>query len=127
MLRPLRLLRLLALARILNRSAAGNLVGRVTAYVVGIATMAITLGAISVLDIEQDAPDATIRTFGDALWWAITTITTVGYGDLYPVTFAGRVIATALMAVGIGVVGAITAAVAAWMIAHVERDQRPKG
>ena len=67
MLRPLRLLRLLALARILNRSAANSLVGRVSAYVTGAAIMAWGLGALAVLDAEQHAKGANITTFGDAL------------------------------------------------------------
>lgn len=124
MLRPLRLLRLLALARVLNRSAAGSLVGRVTTYVVGVAVMACGLGAIAILDVEQDAERANITTFGDALWWAATTTTTVGYGDRFPVTTQGRLIAVTLMLVGIAVVGAITAAVAAWMVRQVELTAR---
>jgi voltage-gated potassium channel len=67
MLRPLRLLRLLALARILNRSAAGSLVGRVSTYVVGVTLMAVGLGAVAVLDEEQEAAGANMTTFGDAL------------------------------------------------------------
>lgn len=122
MLRPLRLLRLLALARVLNRSAAGSLVGRVTTYVVGVALMACGLGAIAILDVEQEAKGANITTFGDALWWAATTTTTVGYGDRFPVTGQGRLIAVTLMLVGIAVVGAITAAVAAWMVRQVQLD-----
>jgi len=83
-LRPLRLLRLLALARILNRSAAGSLVGRVSTYVIGVAIIAVGLGALAVLDAEQDAKGANITNYGDALWWASTTVTTVGYGDPLP-------------------------------------------
>lgn len=60
MLRPLRLLRLLALARVLNRSATSSLVGRVSTYVAGAAAMAVSLGAIAILDAEQDSPDANI-------------------------------------------------------------------
>ncbi len=123
MLRPLRLLRLLAFARILNRSAANSLAGRVSTYVVGVALVAVGLGAIAMLDAEQNAPGANIKTFGDALWWACTTVTTVGYGDRYPVTVQGRFIAVALMVVGIATVGAITAAVATWMIAQVQRER----
>jgi len=97
MLRPLRLLRLLALARLLNRSATSSLVGQVTTYVIGASLMAMALGSIAVLDVEQDAPGAKITTFGDALWWSATTVTTVGYGDLYPVTTQGPLIAFALV------------------------------
>lgn len=128
MLRPLRLLRLLAFARVLNRSAASSLAGRVSAYVTGTAVMALFLGAIAILDVEQDAADAKITTFGDALWWSATTVTTVGYGDFYPVTTEGRFIAGALMVVGIAVVGAITASVATWMIGQVQREaNQPDG
>jgi voltage-gated potassium channel len=119
-LRPLRLLRLLALARILNRSAAGSLVGRITTYAAGVAVMAVGLGSLAILDAEQDSSRANITTFGDALWWSATTVTTVGYGDRYPVTTEGRFIAVGLMAVGIGLVGAVTAAVAAWMVRQVQ-------
>jgi voltage-gated potassium channel len=121
-LRPLRLLRLLALARLLNRSAARSLVGRVTTYVLGTAVMAVGLGAVAVLDAERDAPRANIETFGDALWWSTTTVTTVGYGDRYPVTTEGRFLAVALMLVGIATVGAVTASIATWMIAQVSHD-----
>ena len=123
LLRPLRLLRLLALARIFHRSAAGSLIGRVTTYVIGSAVMAMGLAAVAILDVEQDADGSNLRTFGDALWWSATTVTTVGYGDHYPVTTQGRLIAVALMVVGIATVGAITAAVAAWMVEQVREAE----
>jgi voltage-gated potassium channel len=118
----LRLLRLLALMRMLNRTAAGSLAGRVTTYVVGSALLSVALGAIAALDVEQDAPEANITAFGEALWWATTTITTVGYRDRYPVTATGRFVAVARMVMGIAVFGAVTAAVATWFVASVERD-----
>jgi voltage-gated potassium channel len=124
MLRPLRLLRLLAFARVLNRSAAGSLVGRISAYVAGTGVVALGLGALAVLDAEQDAPSANITTFGDALWWSATTVTTVGYGDHFPVTTLGRLVAVGLMLVGIACIGAITAGVAAWLVAQVQADSR---
>ncbi|MEO9326073.1 potassium channel family protein [Nocardioides sp. C4-1] len=129
MLRPLRLLRLLALARMLNRGFAGTLAGRVTASVVGAAVVAVGLGALAVLDAEQDRPDALITSFGDALWWAAVTVTTVGYGDLYPVTTTGRVVAVVLMAVGIAVVGSVTASIATWFVtaAEASRDDARSG
>lgn len=123
LLRPLRLLRLLALVRILDRSAASSLAGRVLIYVAGAASLAVGLGALAVLDAERDAPDANITTFGDALWWAATTVTTVGYGDRFPVTTEGRLVAVVLMVLGIGVVGAVTASVASWILARAEADR----
>ncbi len=130
MLRPLRLLRLLALARVLNRSVTSSLVGKVTTYAAGVTVMAVGLGSLAVLDVEQDADGANITTYGDALWWAATTVTTVGYGDRFPVTTEGRFVAVALMVVGIGLVGAVTASVAAWMVAQVgsrQGDDEPAG
>ena len=124
MLRPLRLLRLLAFARILNRSAMGSLAGRVSIYVAGAAVMSVGLGTLAMLDAEQDEPGANITTAGDALWWAVTTVTTVGYGDHYPVTTAGRFVAVALMVVGISVVGALTAVIASWLIENVRQSER---
>lgn len=126
MLRPLRLLRLLALARILNRSAAETLVGRVSAYVVGVAVASVNLGALAVLDAEQNAPGSNIRTFGDALWWSATTVTTVGYGDHFPITTTGRIIAVALTLVGLAMVGVFTAAIAAWFISQVRLNEAAK-
>jgi voltage-gated potassium channel len=123
-LRPLRLLRLLALLRILDRSAAGSLAGRVLVYVTGAAVMSAGLGALAALDAERNAPDANITSFGDALWWASTTVTTVGYGDRCPVTATGRVVALVLMVVGIGLVGSVTASIASWLLSRVEADRR---
>ena len=88
----------------LDRSAASNLAGRVLVYAASVTVMAVGLGALATLDAEQDATGANITTFGDALWWACTTVTTVGYGDYFPVTLQGRVIAVGLMILGIGLV-----------------------
>ena len=85
--------------------------------------LAVGLGALAVLDAERDAPEANITTFGDALWWACATVTTVGYGDHYPVSGEGRVVAVVLMVVGIGVVGAVTASVATWILGRVEAER----
>jgi voltage-gated potassium channel len=97
------------------------LAGRATAYVIGLAVVAVGLGSVAMLDVERGDPDANITTFGDALWWATSTVTTVGYGDRFPVTLEGRLIAFALMLVGISLVGVVTASVAAWLVANVER------
>ncbi|CAM3194926.1 potassium channel family protein [Nocardioides dubius] len=123
LLRPLRLLRLLALVRILDRSAASNVAGLVLIYVSGAAALAVGLGALAVLDAERDASGANITTAGDALWWATTTVTTVGYGDRFPVTTEGRLVAVMLMLVGIGLVGSVTASIASWLLARVAAEQ----
>lgn len=125
-LRPLRLLRLVAFVRVLDRSAASSLAGRVAVYVAGSAVLAVGLGALATLDAEQDARGANILSFGDALWWACTTVTTVGYGDYFPVTTTGRVVAVGLMLVGIGLVGAVTATVTAWILGRVEAEREAR-
>lgn len=118
-LRPLRLLRLVMLLRILNRSATESLRGRVAVYVAGAAVVLIYTASLAELDAERSAPHADITTFGDALWWAMTTVTTVGYGDRYPVTIEGRLVAAGLMIGGIALIGVITAALASWLIERV--------
>jgi voltage-gated potassium channel len=85
------------------------------------------VAGLASLDAERSNPDANITTFGDALWWACTTITTVGYGDFFPVTAQGRLIAVALMIAGITMLGVVTAALASWFIerlGHVEALER---
>jgi voltage-gated potassium channel len=123
MLRPLRLLRILVFARFMGRSIQRNLAGRVTVYVVATAVASVALGALAVLDAERENPEANIKSFGDALWWAMTTVTTVGYGDRFPVTVQGRLIATALMIVGMALVGSITAALATWFVESARAGQ----
>lgn len=127
LLRPLRLLRLLALLRVLDRSASDSLAGKALVYGFGAASVFVGLGALAVLDAEQAAPNANITSFGDALWWACTTVTTVGYGDRFPVTGQCRAVAVVLMIVGIGLVGTITGAVASWLVQHAKdaESERP--
>ncbi len=60
-----------------------------------------------VLEAESHAPDANITTGGDALWWAIVTITTVGYGDTFPVTAFGRIVAVFVMLAGVGIIASL--------------------
>jgi voltage-gated potassium channel len=80
------------------------------------ATGTLFLGAWLVLLFEENAKNSNIHNYPDALWWAIVTVTTVGYGDRYPVTGGGRTVATVLMLVGIGLIGILTATVASVFI-----------
>ena len=118
-LRPLRLLRLLALVRVLNRRATASLHGRVAAYVGSSATLIIFVAALAILDAERGHRGSNISSFGDALWWSATTVTTVGYGDRYPVTGTGRLVAVGLMLAGIALLGIVTAAIATWLLGQV--------
>lgn len=125
MFRPLRLLRLVALARVLDRAAADSFAGKTLVYVAGAATLATGLAAVAVLDAERGVRGANIHTFGDALWWATTTVTSVGYGDRFPVTTEGRIVAAVLMLVGIGFIGTVMASVAAWILERTSAADHP--
>ena len=76
----------------------------------------ITSGTILILQFESRSPDANITTGGDALWWALVTITTVGYGDFYPVTTLGRMTGVGVMAAGIGIIGALASILASILV-----------
>jgi voltage-gated potassium channel len=116
LLRPLRLLRLVTLLSVLNRNVGGSLRGRVAVYVAGATSLVLFIASLAVLDAERGTKGATITTFGDAAWWAFATVTTVGYGDRYPITGQGRFIAAALMLAGIALLGIVTASLASWLI-----------
>jgi voltage-gated potassium channel len=115
-LRPLRVLRVFTAGQALVTRGGRFSVLRSTQAVATAAGILILIAALSMLDAERDAPGAHITTFADALWWAATTVTTVGYGDTFPVTGTGRLVAVALMVVGISLVGVITATIAAWFL-----------
>ena len=119
LLRPLRLLRLITMLSVVNRRASTSLHGRVAVYVVGGASLVAFCAALATLDVERDAAGANITSFGDAMWWAVTTMTTVGYGDRFPVTPAGRLVAVGLMLSGIALLGIVTATFASWLVARV--------
>lgn len=82
------------------------------------------MSAVSVLEAEQDAPGANITSFPDALWWALASITTVGYGDRFPITADGRMVAMFLMFIGIGLFGSLTALFAAWVMSEDRTSTR---
>ncbi|WNM25545.1 potassium channel family protein [Demequina capsici] len=74
------------------------------------------IGSVWVLSAEREVPDSAINTFGDAVWWAFVTVTTVGYGDYAPVSVTGRIVAGGMMLLGIALIGVVTASVAAWFV-----------
>lgn len=119
-LRPLRLLRLVTFLSLVDRRASSNLRGRVTSYVVGGSALLAVVGALAVVDAERGAPGANIVTLGDAFWWVATTMTTVGYGDRYPITPIGRAVAVGLMVCGIAILGTVTATLASWIVERVD-------
>ncbi|HWC21496.1 MAG TPA: potassium channel family protein [Flexivirga sp.] len=82
-------------------------------------TLLLFVGALAVLDAERTAPGSSIQSFGEALWWSLVTVSTVGYGDFYPVTTTGRLVGAGLMVAGIALLGVVTASVATWFIDKV--------
>jgi voltage-gated potassium channel len=121
MFRPLRALRVVTVIGVLNRQLRADFRGRVAIYVGATVGLVGFVAALAVLEAERSAPDASITTFGEAVWWTITTISTVGYGDRYPVTVEGRIVAATLMVAGIALLGVVTASIAAWFVENVRR------
>jgi voltage-gated potassium channel len=121
MFRPLRALRIITVIGVLNRQLRDDFRGRVPIYVGATVGLVGFVAALAVLEAERSAPDASITTFGEAVWWTITTISTVGYGDRYPVTVEGRIVAATLMVAGIALLGVVTASIAAWFVENVRR------
>jgi voltage-gated potassium channel len=119
LLRPLRLLRVLARSSLFQSSAGTAFRARVLVYLAGTAVLVTYIAALAVLEAERSDPNANITSFGDSLWWAAVTITTVGYGDFTPLTIRGRAIATALMLGGVAVLGVLTATLSSWIVQRV--------
>jgi len=87
-----------------------------------VAVLLVTFSSIAILHVET-GPEANIASGQDAVWWSVVTITTVGYGDKYPVSVEGRIIAVVLMCGGIGLFGTFTAFVASWFLAPGAKKQ----
>ena len=115
-LRPLRLLRVISFGSLVIQKVA---IGRQFAITLKVFIASIFVAYISAVQItitERDVDGSNIKNFGDGLWWAITTVTTVGYGDRFPTTTEGRLLAVGLMVMGISLMGVITASVASWFV-----------
>lgn len=100
------------------------LVKKGTEFVLVGGSVVVVVAAGLIVAVERDAPNATIRTYGDGLWWAMTTFATVGYGDKFPVTAAGRGIAVGLMLLGIAAFGLVTANLAALFVGDQEDEAK---
>jgi len=114
-LKPIPLLQ--AFTKVPRRSTAGTALRiRIAIYGAAAAAVVIWVASLAMLDAERGKPGANIENFGDAIWWACVTITTVGYGDYYPVTTFGRFVAVCLMGIGVALVGVVTATFASWVL-----------
>ncbi|MDE3252882.1 MAG: ion transporter [Bacteroidota bacterium] len=88
-----------------------------------VAVLMILFSSIAILEVEK-APNSNIKSAEDAIWWSYVTITTVGYGDKYPVTTEGRIIAALLMTVGVALFGTFTAYLASWFIGETQKENK---
>jgi voltage-gated potassium channel len=124
-LRPLRALRLINALRVINKRAMNVTRGRLALYIGSATTLIVFMAALAVLDAERGVPGSTIETYPEALWWGVATITTVGYGDFYPTTLDGRLVAVFLMIGGIGLIGFVTGSLASWIVERIsDSDER---
>ena len=121
-LRIVRLVRALAFLSIGLKTSRRALRHRKFHYVLILTAAVMVLGATGLYVVEREQNEA-LTSFWDALWWAVSTTTTVGYGDIYPTTGEGRLIAVLLMLTGIGVIGVFTATIASLFTIQDEEDE----
>ena len=122
-LRGLQVLRVLTAGQWLVRRGSRLAIGRTASALILAVAFVSFVASLAVFDAERDAPDANIATFGDAIWWSFTTMSTVGYGDAYPVTLVGRVVAVSLMVVGVSILGIVSATLASTFIAVIRGEE----
>lgn len=115
-IRVLRVLRAFRSMKILSHYLFGKRTRNTFASVAAISCLLTMSGSMVILNLEKDEPGANIKTPSDALWWSVVTVTTVGYGDRYPVTDAGRLVAAVLMTAGVGLFGTFTGFVASMFV-----------
>jgi voltage-gated potassium channel len=109
---PLRIVLLAHAIKVMNTRAKGSIGNKVGWYTLFLTTLVVLVGSVLVVASEARSPKANITSLGDALWWSMETISTVGYGDFYPVTVPGRIIAVMLFINGIGLLSVVTAQLA---------------
>jgi voltage-gated potassium channel len=128
--RALRLIRLLRILRafrstkhLVNHVFQSRAQGAFTTVCI-LAVLLIIFSSISILQFETDV-DSNIKTAEDAIWWAYVTITTVGYGDKFPVTTEGRVVGMILMTAGVGLFGTFTGFISSWFLGEKRTPKYP--
>ncbi|MEZ8193998.1 ion transporter [Vibrio cortegadensis] len=121
--RVLRILRAVRSTKVILAYVFKNKMQGTFSLVSVVSIILVIFGAIAILQLEKGVAESNIQSASDALWWAFVTITTVGYGDFYPVTNEGRVIAAILMTAGVGLFGTFTGFVASWFLEEDEDDQ----
>jgi voltage-gated potassium channel len=115
LIRLVRVFRALKSTKLIYEHIAQNKKQSVLTSVALISILMIIFSSIAILQFEKDV-NSNIKTAEDAIWWSYVTITTVGYGDKYPITTEGRIIGAILMTTGVGIFGTFTALVSSWFI-----------
>ncbi len=126
-LRPFHLLTYLRAIPYFRRTSAGALRARLGVWGLCFAVIFVYTIALSVFEVERNAPGGNIDSLGNSIWWALVTITTVGYGDFTPVTIPGRIFAVVLMIGGIAIVGTTSAIVISVLNERLQRLAKHHG
>jgi voltage-gated potassium channel Kch len=129
----LRVFRLWRVIRLMRNFGLRNLVrefvadraGNALLTVVFLVFCVLEFGALAVLSAEKSSPDANITNASDAIWWAYVTITTVGYGDQFPVTNAGRLVGVLVMTAGVGLFGTLSGFLANTFLTPAKKKEEP--
>jgi len=116
LIRVFRLIRAVKSISMISHAINENKASSSLHFMVVTSLMMMVFGSIYILYLEKGMPGANIHTAGDAFWWTFVTITTVGYGDFFPVTLEGRVVAIILVTTGVGMFGSFTAVLASWIM-----------
>lgn len=114
--RVLRVLRLVKASKKIYKYLFHSKREAITSSATAVALLIVLTGALLIIQVEGNADGSNIRTAEEAIWWSIVTVTTVGYGDYYPVTLIGRIISVFVMLAGIGLFGTFTASIASYML-----------
>ena len=123
-IRILRLLRGVKSTKLIIQHALNRRAESTFAAAALIALIVVVYASISILYFERGVDGAKIITPEDAMWWAVVTITTVGYGEIYPVTSGGRLVGVIVMTAGVALFGALTGFVAVWFLAPTQIDEK---
>ncbi len=126
-LRPVRAVRGVVFLRQASTRPRKSLLVSIPYVLATLTILMMVIMAAAVLNVERFAPGANIKTPSDALWWAMVTVTTIGYGDKFPVTNEGRLLAAVLIFFGIGLISSLTGYFASWLLREMQKQKSPEG